>query len=118
MSDDKVFFPEPLAPTTAVISPLVKQRFRSSNTAGRLPYLKVTPLKQTGPAISPVSSIFCPVSSGSRSMTSNNRFAAISASCTVMFILIRQIGSAHVCTPVTNEHLVCHLLLENKKHIY
>src|SRR3546814_8341952 len=28
-----------------------------------------------------------------------------------------QIGRAHVCTPVTNAHLVCRLLLENKnKH--
>src|SRR3546814_8965777 len=25
----------------------------------------------------------------------------------------REIGSAHVCTPVTNAHLVCRLLLEN-----
>src|SRR3546814_10141735 len=29
----------------------------------------------------------------------------------------RQIGRAHVCTPVTNAHLVCRLLLEKKKHI-
>src|SRR3546814_1764443 len=28
---------------------------------------------------------------------------------------IVQIGSAHVCTPVTNAHLVCRLLLEKKK---
>src|SRR3546814_9458115 len=27
-----------------------------------------------------------------------------------------QIGRAHVCTPVTNAHLVCRLLLEQKKH--
>src|SRR3546814_9693833 len=27
-----------------------------------------------------------------------------------------QIGRAHVCTPVTNAHLVCRLLLEKKKH--
>src|SRR3546814_10702074 len=27
----------------------------------------------------------------------------------------RQIGRAHVCTPVTNAHLVCRLLLANKK---
>src|SRR3546814_6097735 len=26
-----------------------------------------------------------------------------------------QIGRAHVCTPVTKAHLVCHLLLEKKK---
>src|SRR3546814_8677147 len=26
-----------------------------------------------------------------------------------------QIGRAHVCTPVTNAHLVCRLLLEKKK---
>src|SRR3546814_3980243 len=30
-------------------------------------------------------------------------------------ILSRQIGRAHVCTPVTNAHLVCRLLLEKKK---
>src|SRR3546814_9727907 len=29
--------------------------------------------------------------------------------------LFRQIGRAHVCTPVTNAHLVCRLLLEKKK---
>src|SRR3546814_2013315 len=27
-----------------------------------------------------------------------------------------EIGRAHVCTPVTNAHLVCRLLLEKKKH--
>src|SRR3546814_6098566 len=27
-----------------------------------------------------------------------------------------QIGRAHVCTPVTNAHLVCRLLLETKKY--
>src|SRR3546814_5289145 len=27
----------------------------------------------------------------------------------------REIGRAHVCTPVTNAHLVCRLLLENQK---
>src|SRR3546814_8240497 len=27
----------------------------------------------------------------------------------------RQLGRAHVCTPVTNAHLVCRLLLETKK---
>src|SRR3546814_8303599 len=29
-----------------------------------------------------------------------------------------QIGRAHVCTPVTNAHLVCRLLLEKKKLCY
>src|SRR3546814_14894553 len=28
------------------------------------------------------------------------------------------IGRAHVCTPVTNAHLVCRLLLEKKKNTY
>src|SRR3546814_2327335 len=28
-----------------------------------------------------------------------------------------EIGRAHVCTPVTNAHLVCRLLLENKNNI-
>src|SRR3546814_958217 len=28
---------------------------------------------------------------------------------------IAQLGRAHVCTPVTNAHLVCRLLLEKKK---
>src|SRR3546814_4916101 len=27
-----------------------------------------------------------------------------------------EIGRTHVCTPVTNPHLVCRLLLEKKKH--
>src|SRR3546814_6004365 len=31
-------------------------------------------------------------------------------------MLIPEIGRAHVCTPVTNAHLVCRLLLEKKKH--
>src|SRR3546814_4746672 len=30
----------------------------------------------------------------------------------------RQIGRAHVCTPVTNAHLVCRLLLEKKNNLY
>src|SRR3546814_4022155 len=29
--------------------------------------------------------------------------------------LVVEIGRAHVCTPVTNAHLVCRLLLEKKK---
>src|SRR3546814_4860191 len=28
---------------------------------------------------------------------------------------VDKIGRAHVCTPVTNAHLVCRILLENKK---
>src|SRR3546814_10455706 len=34
---------------------------------------------------------------------------------------VKEIGRAHVCTPVTNAHLVCRLLLEKKsqqKHLY
>src|SRR3546814_1081433 len=31
---------------------------------------------------------------------------------------IAEIGRAHVCTPVTNAHLVCRLLLEKKKTLY
>src|SRR3546814_1183592 len=34
---------------------------------------------------------------------------------TVAMETITQIGRAHACTPVTNEHIVCRLLLE-KKH--
>src|SRR3546814_5670525 len=33
----------------------------------------------------------------------------------VIFAANLQIGRAHVCTPVTNAHLVCRLLLEKKK---
>src|SRR3546814_3912593 len=29
---------------------------------------------------------------------------------------LMQIGSAHVCTPVTNAHLVCRLLLDKTQH--
>src|SRR3546814_1884214 len=32
------------------------------------------------------------------------------------FFPYTQIGRAHVCTPVTNAHLVCRLLLEKKKN--
>src|SRR3546814_3029401 len=32
-------------------------------------------------------------------------------------LLGEQIGRAHVCTPVTNAHLVCRLMLEKKKNI-
>src|SRR3546814_21008771 len=31
--------------------------------------------------------------------------------------LAGEIGRAHVCTPVTNSHLVCRLLLEKKKEL-
>src|SRR3546814_2275620 len=31
-------------------------------------------------------------------------------------IYVVKIGRAHVCTPVTNAHLVCRLLLEKKRH--
>src|SRR3546814_2574683 len=31
---------------------------------------------------------------------------------------IKQIGRAHVCTPVTNAQLVCSLLLDKKKQLY
>src|SRR3546814_2094363 len=32
-----------------------------------------------------------------------------------IFRIDAEIGRAHVCTPVTNAHLVCHLLLEKQK---
>src|SRR3546814_4021632 len=32
-------------------------------------------------------------------------------------IMAAEIGRAHVCTPVTNAHLVCRLLLEKKNHL-
>src|SRR3546814_10198223 len=36
-----------------------------------------------------------------------------------LWLLARlQIGRAHVCTPVTNAHLVCRLLLEKKKEAH
>src|SRR3546814_1239727 len=31
---------------------------------------------------------------------------------------VEQIGRAHVCTPVTNAHLVCRLLLEKNKYTF
>src|SRR3546814_5514597 len=34
---------------------------------------------------------------------------------TTPFPVLEEIGRAHVCTPVTNAHLVCRLLLEKKK---
>src|SRR3546814_3594410 len=33
----------------------------------------------------------------------------------VRLLYVFKIGRAHVCTPVTNAHLVCRLLLENKQ---
>src|SRR3546814_7154265 len=33
------------------------------------------------------------------------------------FFDVREIGRAHVCTPVTNAHLVCRLLLEHKQKL-
>src|SRR3546814_9773322 len=39
------------------------------------------------------------------------------ASILVLGPLLAQIGRAHVCTPVTNAHLVCRLLIEQKKNI-
>src|SRR3546814_1095632 len=41
-------------------------------------------------------------------------------SLTEVYVLIqssRKIGRAHVCTPVTNAHLVCRLLFEKKERI-
>src|SRR3546814_3054639 len=35
--------------------------------------------------------------------------------CALMGIQCVEIGRAHVCTPVTNEHLVCRLLLDTTK---
>src|SRR3546814_3516433 len=32
------------------------------------------------------------------------------------YVQIAKIGRAHVCTPVTNAHLVCRLLLDKKKN--
>src|SRR3546814_7431760 len=49
-----------------------------------------------------------------------SRMAAIPRSVrSVIAVLLQkqEIGRAHVCTPVTNAHLVCRLLLEKKKHI-
>src|SRR3546814_8075571 len=34
----------------------------------------------------------------------------------IVDLLKLQIGRAHVCTPVTNAHLVCRILLEKTKH--
>src|SRR3546814_1262321 len=40
---------------------------------------------------------------------------AYSGYCMAAASFLAQIGRAHVCTPVTNAHLVCRLLLEKKK---
>src|SRR3546814_6844916 len=41
--------------------------------------------------------------------------AGAASLASVVAISSVQIGRAHVCTPVTNAHLVCRLLLEKKK---
>src|SRR3546814_4120353 len=38
-----------------------------------------------------------------------------SAGGMILQLLDREIGRAHVCTPVTNAHLVCRLMLEKKE---
>src|SRR3546814_8999852 len=45
-----------------------------------------------------------------------DRVAPLRAHADVEPALPREIGRAHVCTPVTNAHLVCRLLLEIKKY--
>src|SRR3546814_3620489 len=57
----------------------------------------------------------------------HQRMSKKRSSVLILFVLMNsiasEIGRAHVCTPVTNAHLVCRLLLEkkhlleNKKHI-
>src|SRR3546814_1380247 len=54
----------------------------------------------------------CPTSASSRRICL--RFAAANPRL-ILGVRRQQIGRAHVCTPVTNAHLVCRLLLEIKK---
>src|SRR3546814_8076473 len=46
-------------------------------------------------------------------LVSETRRVELPAGETVL--ALEEIGRAHVCTPVPNAHLVCHLLLEKKK---
>src|SRR3546814_5429106 len=49
------------------------------------------------------------------------RHQRVGVFCGHLDMIAEQIGRAHVCTPVTNEHLVCRLLLEKTQetnHIY
>src|SRR3546814_8887176 len=41
--------------------------------------------------------------------------ARVAAAQAIACPLLAEIGRAHVCTPATNAHLVCSLLLEQKK---
>src|SRR3546814_4030594 len=56
------------------------------------------------------------MSSAARAGMATERLARTRASSAIR----REIGRAHVCTPVTNAHIVCRLLLEKNKflHLY
>src|SRR3546814_7629641 len=57
-------------------------------------------------------------SGGKISAITLQRLAAEQKGCAKLFRFIKlleQIGRAHVCTPVTNAHLVCRLLLHKNK---
>src|SRR3546814_3352790 len=48
-----------------------------------------------------------------RKKAGNSRFEK--SSFRYVLAIVMEIGRAHVCTPVTNAHLVCRLLLEKQK---
>src|SRR3546814_9379410 len=86
---------------------MVLQPPRSTRTDTLFPY---TTLFRSSllPGLSPMQkySPFCTV----------NSLAAIPASASFSVTQGKaEIGRAHVCNPVTNEHLVCRLLLDKKK---
>src|SRR3546814_4279749 len=57
-----------------------------------------------------------PIFSGGLSGAAARRFARVRSKKPQPYP--RQIGRAHVCTPVTDAHLVCRLLLEKNKSEY
>src|SRR3546814_1397256 len=58
----------------------------------------------------------CPALTCRRQRADNDRESPVPTYSSANIPGNEQIGRAHVCTPVTNAHLVCRLLLEKKKH--
>src|SRR3546814_1902716 len=51
-----------------------------------------------------------------RLVAASARIPALVAGLARTFGIIAKIGRAHVCTPVTNAHLVCRFMIEKKNH--
>src|SRR3546814_1288328 len=77
------------------------------------------PVSITARSIGPYRSSIMAIASGELSTFSDTTFRPLSSTmqpCVDSIDRSNQIGRAHVCTPVTNAHLVCRLLLDKKKN--